>query len=152
MPQLDWMWAEDCKSTDTMVIIARISADPATEGHIQEIYPIGWNFGWQELSFFILKKVRISKAQYDKIINGRKLKVKFKEADGGFISDEEMVKINRNRNMTTKENFEQNGDYPKIDLIDETIDLSGDMKAQVETAPKSWQDDIEIKEAEITPL
>ena len=152
MPELYWIWDKDSNPTDTKVVIARISADPATEGHIQELYPNGWNFGWQELSFFILKKVKITKAQYDKIINGRKLKVKFKEADGGFISDEEMSKINNNRKMRTKEEFEQNGDYPKIDIIDPVIDLSGDMKAQVVTAPKSWQNDIEIIETDGEPI
>lgn len=142
MPDMHWIWNEDSQSTDTRVMIARVGIRPFRQGHIQELYPVNWKFEWKDKSKFLLIMIRISKAQFDKFDNGRALKLKFKEVDGGFLSEASVTKYINNAKFKTKEEFEKDGTMPKIELVYMPVNLAVDMKTQVEDAPKIWRDDI----------
>ncbi len=144
MPDMHWIWDEDSKPTDTRSVIVRIGVRSFRQGHVQELYPVNWKFEWKDKSKFLLIKVTLSKAQFDKFDNGRALKLKFKEADGGFVSDADLSRYIKNTTYKTKEEFEEKGLQPRIDVmdLDANIDLSTIMKTQVCDAPKTWHDDV----------
>jgi len=151
MPDMYWIWDEKSLPIDTRIVIARIGLHPFRQGHIQELYPCNWKFSWKEKAKFFLVKIQITKVQFDKFIEGRALQLKFKQSEGGFLSENDLQKHLNNLNYKTKEDFESNGIQPKIDITDPVIDLSLAQKAQVCDAPLAWRDSHKKIEGQMIP-